>query len=519
MNSSFLDPISSSEGFWLQYGDACRRRGQLEVAEQAYLQALQSEAESWQAWYRLGLLRADLLRFDEAIENLLQAHRLQPDHVDILYQLGKSCHDAFCLDDAVHWYRQALSRAPEHIDSWFALAKTLDYLNQPQAARDCCRQVIALAAANPDRLDRWRINAELCLKLLDAADGTSAHPGDNPPVDRNLIPRDLTQPALRTWELLAQLHRQPKSRYVVPGAQDWDGEIRPHSELVVIAKNGLGDVIQILRFLPDLLSHGQPCLLWLPVHKGIKRLIKAVSGSLRVIESDEAGPERADFYVPHLDLPLSSRFASQSLSRVPYLFPHAGPEHALPGSRPKVGIVWACRQGLTRSKHWSYRQRSPGLAPFVTLIRKHPEMDFYSLQVGPDAHQLAQFPDLALTDLSPRIQDLYDTACLIQQLDLVISVDTAVAHLAGALGKPLWLLLPSGCDPRWGQANSTPWYPTARLFRQQTLLDWEAVFNTMGCADRSLRSLPDMRSMDTMGCADRSLRSLPDMRSMDEDED
>jgi hypothetical protein len=156
---------------------------------------------------------------------------------------------------------------------------------------------------------------------------------------------------------------------------------------------------------------------------------------------------------------------------VPYLHlptPDPWPPHLWDGDRPRIGVVWASGRRFDRRGVWrSYRQRSCGLAALEPLLA-HPSATFYGLQVGPDAQDHP-----SLRNLAPYIQSFVDTAWAIAHLDLVISVDTAVAHVVGALGKPVWILLPFAADWRWGRDRpDTPWYPTARLFRQPNRGDW-----------------------------------------------
>ena len=119
-------------------------------------------------------------------------------------------------------------------------------------------------------------------------------------------------------------------------------------------------------------------------------------------------------------------------------------------------------------------------------LMKVPDTTFYSLQLGPGSEQVKQLPpDVRLIDLAPELKDFADTAAIVACLDLVISVDTSVAHLAGAMGKPVWVLLNKGCDWRWFlDREDSPWYPTARLFRQTTAGGWQEVVNLV---ERALR--------------------------------
>jgi hypothetical protein len=145
--------------------------------------------------------------------------------------------------------------------------------------------------------------------------------------------------------------------------------------------------------------------------------------------------------------------------------------HLMPSARLRVGLVWA---GSPTYPH--DRQRSCALRDFAPVLQT-PGIAWYSLQTGDRRQELAQCPpDIRVQDLAPCLHDFGDTALLLDQLDLVVTVDTAVAHLAGALGMPVWVLLPAVPDWRWGLAGEqTPWYPTLRLFRQTRAGDWAEV--------------------------------------------
>jgi hypothetical protein len=145
--------------------------------------------------------------------------------------------------------------------------------------------------------------------------------------------------------------------------------------------------------------------------------------------------------------------------------------HLAPSARSRVGLVWAGSPTYTHD-----RQRSCALQDFAPVLQT-PGIAWYSLQTGDRSRELAQLPlDMRVQDLAPCLYDFGDTALLLDQLDLVITVDTAVAHLVGALGKPVWVLLSAVPDWRWGiEGEQTPWYPTMRLFRQARAGDWAAV--------------------------------------------
>jgi hypothetical protein len=184
-----------------------------------------------------------------------------------------------------------------------------------------------------------------------------------------------------------------------------------------------------------------------------------------------------DAQVPLLSLPAIFGMTLKSIpSRVPYLRVPDGVQFELPAAssaRLKVGLVWAGNPALQNDL-----VRSVPLNQLSPLFSR-PNIAFFSLQVGPARKQLAAANDAArMIDLQPQLSDFAKTAAAIGQLDLIVSVDTAVAHLAGALAKPVWLMLPFAPEWRWLlDCENIPWYPTMRLFRQSAPDDWASVVN------------------------------------------
>lgn len=263
------------------------------------------------------------------------------------------------------------------------------------------------------------------------------------------------------------------------GAPFWLGEEDVSGRTVLVhPEQGIGDSIQMARYVPLLAARGARVVL--ACYPLLMDLFRSVGGVAALIETGGAIPA-FDFHVSTMSLPRAFRTALATLpAQVPYLrapapaaevwrrrlVPHAG--------RPKVGLVWA-----GNPKHARDRARSipiEKLAPLLAATR----CAFFSLQKGPAAERATEQSAGALIDYTVELASFGETAALIEALDLVISVDTAVAHLAGALGKPVWILLPTAPDWRWmhGREDS-PWYPTARLFRQPASGDWDSVLRRL----------------------------------------
>jgi Flp pilus assembly protein TadD len=278
----------------------------------------------------------------------------------------------------------------------------------------------------------------------------------------------------------------PRFRGGVPPARPRAGQT-----LLVRAHNGLGDTLQFVRYVPRLAGLGARVVL--AVQERLRPLLDGFPGTDEVIGWDDPVPAH-DAALSLLEMP---RVFEDTLDTIPapgrYL--HADPRRVARWSarlgeegRLRVGLVWhgnpAQRDGLHRS------------CPLKELaaLRDVEGVSFYSLQLGAGSEELAGCPELRVRDLSgdlDREGAFLDTAAVLESLDLLISVDTSVCHLAGALGRPVWLLLPDWADWRWllGTARS-PWYPTFRLFRQPRPFDWASVVRGVRAELRALAARP-----------------------------
>lgn len=226
-------------------------------------------------------------------------------------------------------------------------------------------------------------------------------------------------------------------------------------------EQGHGDVLQFVRYAALVAELGASVLV--ACHPALRRLLSTAKGVSKVYGSwQELGGAKYDLHAPILSLPYIFGTSLGTIpASVPYLMAPAGP---LPlDGEFKIGLVWA-----GNPEHTGDARRSIPLATMLPLLRQ-PGVAWYSLQVGPASEEINTLGlSRVIQDLSPGLRDFANTASVINNLDLVITVDTAVAHLAGALGKPVWILLPYHADWRWMRGRSdSPWYPTARLFRQQ----------------------------------------------------
>jgi tetratricopeptide (TPR) repeat protein len=273
------------------------------------------------------------------------------------------------------------------------------------------------------------------------------------------------------------LPQMPRPNLTAPR---WRGEPLEGRRLLVTAEQGLGDIIQFARFLPDLGSFGGEVVVECPDE--LTRLFAILPGVAACTRLGDLPPQ-VDVTIPILSLPFILGCTVERLAGdIPYLGPIRDSRFDLPsgdrssaGDDLKVGLVWAAKPGVGEIYVRRSLDRRSCPLDILAPLTEIPGIRFYSLQKGAAVAALPQ-SGLPIQDLGSGLDDLADTAAAIAALDLIISVDTSVAHLAGAMGKPLWVLLaPGQADYRWGMGcDSTAWYPQARLFRA-SLAGWASL--------------------------------------------
>jgi hypothetical protein len=264
-----------------------------------------------------------------------------------------------------------------------------------------------------------------------------------------------------------------------PGdAPEWDGRPFPGGTLLLHAEQGWGDAIQFIRYAALAKAFSPSGTVVAVCPPPLARLFACAAGVDRVALPSE-WPERFDFHLPLMSLP---RVFGTELGTVPAQVPYFGLpplSPPTPGGPLKAALVWS-----GNPRYANDRRRSIPLDLIEeTGWPRLAGVEWHSFQVGPAASLAAERP--WLRDRAPELTDFYETALRLRECDLVVTVDTAVAHLAGALGVPVWILLPFAPDWRWMRnRNDSPWYPSARLFRQPAEGDWRGVLAAAGAALR-----------------------------------
>ena len=381
-----------------------------------------------------------LASFDEAI-----AHR--PDHAEALLNRGLALAALGRHAEALESYRRLLVIDPRRVEAHYNCGNALRALERDADAIACYDAALALQPDHPDA--HWN-RAWALLALGDYERGWPEHEW------RSKSPRWLAPP--------------PRS-----AAPRWLGESDCRDRtLLILSEQGTGDTVQYLRYVPLLAARGARIVLELAAFA--RAPMRALQKWAALAFDDEPLPPH-DLHCPIASLPLAFRTTVETIpAQLPYLDADPGlvaqwrETLAAGDGGLRAGLVWA-----GNPKQGSEPRRGIGLEPCLPLFEVA-GVRWHSLQVGERALDLARFAPGATLDLSERLTDFAETAAVIANLDLVVTTDTAVAHIAGAMGKPVWVLLMFAADWRWlrGRDNS-PWYPSARLFRQQSPGDWRGV--------------------------------------------
>jgi tetratricopeptide (TPR) repeat protein len=485
----------------IHLGAALHRQGRLAEAEAHYHSALGHRPDLPEAWTNLGLVRMALGAHDEAETCHREALRLDPAFADAHNNLGVVHYQLGRVAEAENCFRGGLRLNPDYAGAQLNLAVALQALGRLDEAETCYRAAHRLGAEpaqvhsnlgvllreqgrfelaeafsrealrlRPDLADA-RVN--LAMVLLLTGRWSAAWPlyeSRWEVSDMARQRRDFSQPQL-----------SPQSKI--------DGQV-----ILLHAEQGFGDTLQFCRYAPLLAKAGARIIL--EVQPSLARLMATLPGVETVLSVGDAVPH-FDLHCPLMSLPLAFGTTPETIPSAPrYLA--ADPDLTAfwqrrlafyPGLR--VGLAWAgsSRAWLPHAVALD-RRRSMRLGDMAPLAAV-PNCSFISLQLGPAAQQLQEPPaGLRVHEFADQLPDFADTAALIENLDLIISVDTAVAHLAGALGKPVWLLNRFDTCWRWLlERDDSPWYPSLRLFRHAGSCGWSEVMERVNTELRQLTAV------------------------------
>lgn len=405
------EELIKSPAFHFQQGMAAYQQGRLEVAIAAFEECLVLPPEFPNARFNLGVALADDGRYDEATRHFQWVIETEPERAEAYNSLGYLYSCRHQPEQAVEYYRKAIELQPDYAQAHFNLGMTLLQLGD-------------YIAGFAEYEWRWRT------------------PGFTP--------------------------------FACPHPQ-WDGSPISKKTLLIHTEQGASDAIQLARYFPLAAQRCAKLIVVCP--QDLQPVFAAVSGIGQLRLPGQIQMTEFDTYLPIMSLPQVFSTTQESIpATIPYIDGELirrrsdadEPLSLPPTSGFRVGIVWA-----VSPTHRNDRRRSCHVRQFLPLLGT-PGIEIYSLQKGEQQAQLSELPaGLQVHDLSCALRHYGDTVLLIQQLDLVIGVDTPEVHLAGALGKPVWTLLSPSPDWRWGlEGETTPWYPNMRLFRQHQPGDW-----------------------------------------------
>ncbi|MBW2411983.1 MAG: glycosyltransferase family protein, partial [Deltaproteobacteria bacterium] len=447
VNPNFAEP-------YYNWGNLLKIAGQYRAAIEKYRTALDLNPDFAQAYCNTGLALKATGRIKQAIENFQQAILLKPDLAEAHNNLGNILNDDGQFSTAVAHFHKALALQPDYAEAFNNLGVAHYYQGRIKTALASYDSAINL---QPDFADaHWnRALANLMAGRLE--EGFREY-------EWRFLKSD--------WQTVYfQRYRLPR----------WDGTPFRGKRLYVHDEQGLGDTLQFVRYLPLVKKRGGTVIMEAkkPLH-GVLRNFPGIDEL--VVRSTNGQPAATcDFCIPLLSLPAIFETTLESIPAThPYLFADSVKTHdwrqRLQARGLKIGIVWAGRP-VVRTDPVGLSYRSCSFQWFASLAQI-PEIRIYGLQKGAAAEDVEKSGlGGRVINLGAALNDFSDTAAVIANLDLVISIDTSVAHLAGAMGKPIWLLLPKAADWRWLQQRSdSPWYPSMRLFRQQELGVWDHVF-------------------------------------------
>ncbi|MAF02214.1 tetratricopeptide repeat protein [Herbaspirillum huttiense] len=445
------------------------------------------------AWFQLGNLQHEFYGYRDARASYERAVALRPDFIEAWFNLGNTCKDSYQFDEALRAYDHALEVQPDFFEAQSNRGFVLFKMQRPMEALEAYDRAMALDDSSPDLWFNRGSTLEQLYRFSEATecyrrarelkpDASSAAWND---ALLKLRQGDFANgwPAYESRWATEQMRTQVR-QFLQPL---WLGQQSLQDKTILIhAEQGFGDTLQFVRYLPQVAALGARVILEVP--PALVRLLAKVPGAAQVISSDQFMRPGFDYHCPLMSLPLACKsFSEADIPRAPYLLPDADAWAAwlqrLPRNRSlRVGLVWAGSSAQTHPDAVRIDgERSlpfEALAPVVELAQEHAQLEFYSVQVGETAvAQLRNHPLAShVRDCSAELQDFADTSGLIANLDLLISVDTSACHLAGALGKPVWLLNRANTCWRWQlERSDTPWYPGMHLFRQKQTGDWSEV--------------------------------------------
>lgn len=437
---------------WFKLGNVLFQANDFERALRAYQRSIDLNPNHLRGLTNLGATLEKLGRYEEAAMILRHALVLVPDDVSGLKNLGHVILKLGHAGEGLHLLRRAVELAPDDADAHYTLGNALLRMERLQEALACYARVREL---QPNTARAYFAPASVLLMNGQYKEGWAAYES--------------------RFDMAAY-----KTNVNNVHERLWDGGPLDGKRLLIHVEQGFGDTLEFARYVPLVRERAGAGKIMFLCEPELARILETLEGVDEFYRLRSDTTVTYDLQVPLMSLP--HRFGT-TLETIPNKTPYL---KVPPGTKAKirrreeakmnVAFVWA-----GRPTHSDDRFRSCPVSWFAALF-DIPGIDFYSIQWGPRAAELAPYLEKPnVFSMTDQLTDFAETAAIIDQVDLVIAIDTAVAHMAGALGKPVWTILPFGGEWRWlFRREDTPWYPNMRLFRQRILGDWRPVFQRIG---------------------------------------
>ncbi|MDY7007566.1 MAG: tetratricopeptide repeat protein, partial [Cyanobacteriota bacterium] len=423
-------------------GVCAYQSGEIEQAIAYYRESLKVNPNYAETHNNLAVALQDNQEIDAALNHCQTAINFRPNYPEAWHNLGRILRDKGQFEAAIEHYQKSLELKPNYAEAYNSLGSIFLELGKLAESQKYYQEAI--------KLDKNYVNARFGLAVVLLKQG------------------DFTQ-GFSEYEW-----RYQRQDYITHSFSQplWDGSNFQEKTLLVYTEQGLGDSIQFIRYIPLVKKLGGRVIVGCN-EAGLKLLFTTVP---EIDELFVIGEELPDFdlQIPLMSLPRIFRTTLETIpAEIPYLFAPESKKIKLPetGNSFKIGITWE-----TNSQTKTSKKRSCSIADFQSILNVD-NASFYILQKEVSPQDLEWLnSQTKIHNLSSYFNDLTDTAAVIKQLDLVITIDTVIAHLAGALGKPVWVILNFDSDWRWlTDREDSPWYPTMRLFRQSKSDDWQEV--------------------------------------------
>jgi len=483
-------------------GDLYLEQGNFEHAAYHYTSALEMVEPFFEVLHNLGLAYAKLFLFKESVEQFKKAGLINPGSFELQINFGAALKNLGQYSESLEHLLEAEKIRPHDPRVWLNKGVTLEALDRQSEALACYQTAIDLdpgyLEAHCNKANSFMVTGKYEEALKAFYQALTLKP-DDPDTLYNLSFLQLSQgnyaDGWQNYEYRWRRENAPKKPFNHIAALINLDDLT-NKNILVWSEQGLGDSLQFCRYIPELVEMG--AAITVATQPQLIEVLKTLKGIKRVISISERSPAEFDYQVSMLSLPfLFEQALISTPSTVPYLFANPNKTQAwhkqlknLMGI--KVGLVWNGGFRVNQPELWAINARRNISLATIAKLKDIAGIQFFSLQKGEPAEselfqeKITIWPNDNLSIFTPALETFEDTAALIENLDLVITVDTSTAHLAGALGKPVWILNRYDACWRWLINQETShWYPSARLFNQPTPGNWDAVMEMVEVALRN----------------------------------